>query len=76
MTHTSPIVDTIEVIHQDPTGVMALVGGRRRFFPDLDTVFGAAINLLDEQTQPNVQPGPRTPQRTVGQPTFLPGFAP
>ena len=75
MTQTSPIVDTIEVIHQDPTGVIALVGGRRRFFPDLDTVFRAAINLLDEQTQPHVRPGPPT-QRTVCQPTFLPGFAP
>jgi hypothetical protein len=69
MNESSHIVGTIEVVHQEPTGVIALVNGRRQLFPDLDAVFRTAIGLLDEQAQSHVQPGP-PPQGP------LPGFAP
>jgi len=49
MNESSHIVGTIEVVHQEPTGVIALVNGRRQLFPDLDAVFRTAIGLLDEQ---------------------------
>ena len=69
MNECSHIVGTIEVVHQEPTGVIALVNGRRQLFPDLDAVFRTAIGLLDEQVQPHALPGP-PPQRP------LPDFAP
>lgn len=69
MNKSVPIVGTIKVIRQDPAGVIALVDGRRRVFPDLDAVFCTAIRLLDARKQPSVQSGLPRPQP-------LPGFAP
>ena len=76
MIQTSPIVGTIEVVHQEPTGVIALVNGRRQLFPDLDAVFRTAIGLLDEQAQPQVRPDPSPRQGGTGHPLPLPDFAP
>ena len=76
MNESSPIVGTIEVVHQEPTGIIALVDGQRQLFPDLDAVFRTAIGLLDEQAQPHVRPEPPPRRGGVGQPQPLPGFAP
>ena len=76
MNESSHIVGTIEVVHQEPTGVIALVNGQRQIFPDLDAVFRTAIGLLDEQAQPQVRPGPSPRQGGTGHPLPLPGFAP
>ena len=76
MNESSRIVGTIEVVHQEPSGVIALVDGRRLLFPDLDAVFRTAIGLLDEQAQPQVRPGPSPRQGGIGHPLPLPDFAP
>jgi hypothetical protein len=69
MNESSHIVGTVEVVHQEPTGIIALVNGQRQTFPDLDAVFRTAIGLLDERGQPHAGPGP-PPQQP------LPGLAP
>ena len=76
MNESSRIVGTVEVVHQEPTRIIALVNGRRQLFPDLDAVFRTAIGLLDEQAQPQVRPGPSPRQGGAGHPLPLPGFAP
>jgi len=72
----TPIVGTIEVIGQGPTGVTALVDGQHQVFPDLDTVFRTAVHLLDEKEQPHVRPDPVLRRGDVRRPQPLPGFAP
>jgi hypothetical protein len=66
MNESSHIVGTIQVVHQEATGVIALVNGRRQLFPDLDAVFRTAIGLLDEQAQPHALPGPLPQQPLAG----------
>ena len=74
MIQTSPIVGTIEVVHRGPTGILALVDGQRQLFPDLDAVFRTAVDLLDQQTQPQERPGPSLRQGSIGRALPLPGF--
>ena len=76
MNESSHIVGTVEVVHQEPTGIIALVNGQRQIFPDLDAVFRTAIGLLDEQAQPQVRPGPSPRHGGIDHPLPLPGFAP
>ena len=76
MNESSRIVGTIEVVHQEPSGVIALVDGRRQIFPDLFAVFRTAIGQLDEQAQPQVRPGPSPRQGGAGHHLPLPVFAP
>jgi hypothetical protein len=47
MNDPTPLVSRIEVLTQGPTGVTALVDGRRQTFPNLDALFRTAVRLLD-----------------------------
>jgi len=51
MSHHSPIVTTIVVPRPRPgsPGLLATVDGRPRFFPNLEAVFRAAVQFLEEQ---------------------------
>jgi hypothetical protein len=51
MSDYPPIVATIVVPHSNPSsfGLLATVDGRPRFFPNLEAVFRAAIEILEER---------------------------
>ena len=51
MSHHSPIVATIVVPCPKPDSfvLLATVDGQPRFFPNLEAVFRAAIQILEEQ---------------------------
>jgi len=51
MSDYPPVIATIVVPHPRPDspGLLATVDGRPRFFPNLEAVFRAAVQLLEEQ---------------------------
>ena len=51
MSHHSPISATIVVpcTEPDSPGLLATVDGQPRFFPNLEAIFRAAVQLLEEQ---------------------------
>ena len=53
-----PIVGTITVTHETTHGILAKIDGRTILFPNRDTLFRAAVELLDARTRDRQKKGP------------------
>lgn len=60
-----PILATVAVTGQGPTGVTAVVNGVPQHFPSLEALFTAAVRLLDHAASTADSLASTTPERSA-----------